>query len=49
MRILTLLLCVGLLGGYLGWQFVNNSANQTALIEISKSERAVQLDVTGMT
>ena len=49
MRILTILLCLGLLGSYFGWQYASSSANQTALTEISHSESAVQLDVTGMT
>ncbi|MBC8406731.1 MAG: hypothetical protein H8E15_16055 [Planctomycetes bacterium] len=49
MRILTILLCLGLVGGFFGWQYRNSSANNSALESISQNAQAVQLDVTGMT
>ena len=49
MRILTIILCLGLVGGYFGWQYQQGAANQSALDTLTQNNEAVQLEVSGMT
>ncbi len=49
MRILTIILCLGLVAGYFGWQYQQSAANDTALATLTESNQAIQLNVEGMT
>ena len=49
MRIITIILCLGLVAGFFGWQYQQSAANDSALATLTQNDQAVQLEVSGMT